>query len=109
MIKCLYYFFVLLLLSGCSKDDPDKGVEEPFYPIEKLVGGWAYDTVEFERITYAYPNREECNKDFIVFRNNEGQLHQFTETIFLDENCATESTIMDWRVEGKTLNLFFGE
>lgn len=109
MKKNLYYFFAILLFVACSKEDNEDVLEEPFFSIENLVGGWAYDSIELEGETYLYPHREECYKDFIQFRHNEGQWYQFTETIFLDENCANESTNMEWQLKGKTLNLFFGE
>lgn len=106
MKKLSYLFLVLFLFNSCAKEDINA---EPPFPIESFIGSWAYDTVTVDGETRFYPHRSECYKDHFIFRHNEGQWNMYTETIYLDSNCANQTANLEWQLTGDILRLYFGE
>src|SRR5690606_34834531 len=94
---------------SCSSDDVDEDIIEPLFSDDEVIGSWAYDTYTINGDTYAYPHREGCFKDVFIFRNNEGQEHQYEEKIHAYSNCGVSSTNLEWKIEGENLNLYYGE
>ncbi len=109
MKKLLLPCFLLLILAACSKEENEEEVVNNLFPIEDLVGSWAYDTVTFEGETGLYPHQEDCYKDHFIIRHNEGNWNDFTETIYLDANCANQGTNLEWELKEDILNLYFGD
>ena len=109
MKRLLFSCFLLLILTACSKEENEKEVENNLFPIEDLVGSWAYDTITYKGETGLYPHQEDCYKDHFIIRHNEGNWNDFTETIFLDANCANQGTNLEWELKGDVLNLYFGD
>ncbi len=108
MKKILFPFLLLLIFSSCSKKETEEEIVEKF-AIETLVGSWAYDTVTVNSETGMYPHREDCYKDHFIIRHNEGNWNDFTETIYLDDNCANQGTNLEWELKGDLFNLYWGE
>ena len=109
MKKLLFSCFLLLILTACSKEENEEEVENNLFPIEDLVGSWAYDTITYKGETGLYPHQEDCYKDHFLIRHNEGNWNDFTETIYLDANCANQGTNLEWELKGDILNLYFGD
>ncbi|HEA28616.1 MAG TPA: hypothetical protein ENH91_01240 [Leeuwenhoekiella sp.] len=109
-MKKLFFLLMFILLTSCSKDDDEQDIlpVEPFLD-NQVLGGWAYDTFTINGQTLGYPHIEACDKDFFIFRNNEGQDHQYEERISSNSNCAITQTFLRWEIKGKMLNLYFGD
>lgn len=109
MKNLISLLMILLIFVSCSTEEEVEEKEEIMFPIEDMIGSWAYDTVTINGETGIYPHREGCYKDHFIIRHNEGNWNDFTETIYLDNNCANQGTNLEWEINGDILNLYFGE
>ncbi|UOY06550.1 lipocalin family protein [Muricauda sp. SCSIO 64092] len=107
--KCFYYV-ILVLTIGCSKDDEnniDQGNIDNFYSgadrsasINQLEGIWAIFSAEFDGertevpITYA-----ECERDFFIYSEN----GTYREYLFQSSGCDPQINELDWELNNGVL------
>lgn len=108
MKKYLIFFIVFLL--SCSSDDSNIGnpIQNPEFNVDLLIKRWSYNQVNINGQQYIYQHQPSCQKDEFTFANNETQIRQYSELIFINDICSTNGINMDWRVKNDIISLFFG-
>lgn len=102
MQKYLLLLWLLFLIS-CKKDNVNE-----LYTEDQLIGKWIYNELKINGVLYNYQHQPGCKKDRFYFMNRPGQDHDYTELIYLNSNCASSGTNMDWKLLGENLFLNFG-
>lgn len=109
-------YLTLLLLSltfmiSCKKKT--SGEPEPpevnRYTDEQVIGKWVYQSLKVNGISYPYSHRSDCGKDRFYFLNRAGQDHDYVELLYLNSECSSSTTYMDWELKGENLILSFGK
>ncbi|MFN7045238.1 MAG: lipocalin family protein [Flavobacterium sp.] len=109
MRKIIICLFVLILFS-CSNDDDkiENPIDNPSFSVDLLINRWKYDQVNINGQQYLYGHQPNCQKDEFTFANNEGQIRQYSDLIFINDICSSSSTVMEWKIKEDKISLYFG-
>ena len=109
MRKIIICLFVLILFS-CSNDDDkiENPIDNPSFSLDLLINRWKYDQVNINGQQYLYGHQPNCQKDEFTFANNEGQIRQYSDLIFINDICSSSSTVMEWKIKEDKISLYFG-
>ena len=108
MKKIIAILFALLILS-CSSDTEENNdpIQNPTFSVALLLKRWSFDKVIYngERLNYAHqPN---CMKDEFTFANQEGQIRQYNELVFVNDICSTNGLNLEWKIKNDTISFYF--
>lgn len=109
MNKTIIILFSLLILS-CSSDDIaiDEPIQTPTFQVDLLLKRWEFNKITFNGTTFDYMHQPNCMKDEFTFANQQGQIRQYNELVFVNNNCSTTSLNLDWRIKNDTISFYFG-
>jgi len=110
-MKNLFYIFISFLLLSCSNDDDNSSVDpihNPSFSVDFLLNRWSFDKVTLNGTSFEYQNQPNCLKDGFAFLNNPGQLRQYEEQIFINEDCSANNLNLEWKINEDTISFFFG-
>jgi hypothetical protein len=102
--------FLVLFLISCTSDDENKEnpIDNPSFSVDLMLNRWKYNQVNINGLQYLYGHQPNCQKDEFTFANNEGQIRQYSELIFVNAICSSNSTIMEWKIKNDIISLYFG-
>jgi hypothetical protein len=109
-MKKIIFGIVCLFLLSCTHDDKEieNPIDNPSFSVDLLVNRWKYNQVNINGLQYLYGHQPNCQKDEFTFANNEGQIRQYSELLFVNDICSTNSTIMEWKIKNDVISLYFG-
>ncbi len=109
MNKTIIILFSLLIFS-CSSDDIaiDEPIQTPTFQVDLLLKRWEFNKITFNGTTFDYVHQPNCMKDEFTFANQQGQIRQYNELVFVNNNCSTTSLNLDWRIKNDTISFYFG-
>jgi hypothetical protein len=109
MNKTIIILFSLLIFS-CSSDDIiiDEPILTPTFQVNLLLKRWEFSKITFNGNTFDYMHQPNCMKDEFTFANQQGQIRQYNELVFVNNNCSTNSLNLDWRIKNDTISFYFG-
>lgn len=105
-----YFVILIIIFISCNSDDlPDENpIDNPSFNVELLLNRWKFDQININGIQYVYQHQPNCQKDEFTFANQEGQIRQYNELIFVNDNCSTNSLNMEWRIKNDVISCYFG-
>lgn len=109
-MKKIFYFLLTLLVLSCSSDDIaiDEPIQTPTFQVDLLLKRWEFNKITFNGTTFDYMHQPNCMKDEFTFANQQGQIRQYNELVFVNNNCSTTSLNLDWRIKNDTISFYFG-
>ena len=109
-MKKIFYFLLTLLVLSCSSDDIaiDEPIQTPTFQVDLLLKRWEFNKITFNGNTFDYMHQPNCMKDEFTFANQQGQIRQYNELVFVNNNCSTNSLHLDWRIKNDTISFYFG-
>jgi hypothetical protein len=109
-MKKIFYFLLTLLVLSCSSDDIaiDEPIQTPTFQVDLLLKRWEFNKITFNGNTFDYMHQPNCMKDEFTFANQQGQIRQYNELVFVNNNCSTNSLYLDWRIKNDTISFYFG-
>lgn len=105
-----YFVVLFIILISCNSDDlpDDNPIDNPSFNVELLLNRWKFDQININGIQYVYQHQPNCQKDEFTFANQEGQIRQYNELIFINDICSTNSLNMEWRIKNDVISCYFG-
>jgi hypothetical protein len=109
-MKKIFYFLLTLIILSCSSDDIviDEPIQTPTFQVDLLLKRWEFNKITFNGTTFDYMHQPSCMKDEFTFANQSGQVRQYNELVFVNNNCSTNSLNLDWRIKNDTISFYFG-
>jgi hypothetical protein len=107
----IFFLFVLFFTLSCSKDDNeivDNPIDNPSFNVNLLLNRWKFNQININGQQFQYQNQPNCQIDEFTFTNQEGQIRQYQEIIFINDICSTNSVSLDWRIKNDIISLYFG-
>ena len=99
----------MILFSFSNDDDKiENPIDNPSFSVDLLINRWKYDQVNINGQQYLYGHQPNCQKDEFTFANNEGQIRQYSDLIFINDICSSSSTVMEWKIKEDKISLYFG-
>ena len=105
-----YFVVLFIILISCNSDDllDDNPIDNPSFNVELLLNRWKFDQININGIQYLYQHQPNCQKDEFTFANQEGQIRQYNELIFVNDICSTNSLNMEWKIKNDIISCYFG-
>ncbi len=109
-MKKIFYFLLTFAIISCSSDDIaiDEPIQTPTFQVDLLLKRWEFSKITFNGNTFDYMHQPNCMKDEFTFANQQGQIRQYNELVFINNNCSTNSLYLDWRIKNDTISFYFG-
>ena len=109
MKKIIAIVFALLILS-CSSDTEENNdpIQNPTFSVALLLKRWSFDKVIYNGVTFNYAHQPNCMKDEFTFANQEGQIRQYNELVFVNDICSTNGLNLEWKIKNDIISFYFG-
>ena len=115
MTKLLIVCISLIVLSCSSDDDsaqtlPTENIVNPAFDVDLMIGAWVYQSANVNGVVVPYVHNDNCEKDVFGFFNSDIRPFVYEELIHgNNEECSGNQVVMEWKVNGDMLSLYFGE
>jgi hypothetical protein len=110
IIKKIFSIVLLILVTSCSSDNEENKspIQNPSFPVDLLLKRWTFDKVIYNSEIYNYIHQPNCMKDEFTFANQEGQIRQYNELIFVNDICSTNGLNLEWKIKNDIISFYFG-